>query len=72
MLQRRDEQSAHAVLYLRYKDMDFVEFPLDMQIIHNLYKKYFRNGEFDITSVLAFLNNDYTFERFCISVATFQ
>ncbi|EFO82508.1 hypothetical protein CRE_00882 [Caenorhabditis remanei] len=56
------EQSAHAVLYLRYKDMDFVVLPIDMQIIDNLHKKNFRNGEFDITSVFAFLNNDYTFQ----------
>ncbi|EFO82895.1 hypothetical protein CRE_00395 [Caenorhabditis remanei] len=61
-VQRTDEQSAHAVFYLRYKDIDFVVLPLDMETIDNLLEKYVRNGEFDIKSVLALLNNDSTFE----------
>ncbi|KAF1747626.1 hypothetical protein GCK72_024091 [Caenorhabditis remanei] len=61
-VQRTDEQSAHAVFYLRYKDMDFVVLPLDMETIDNLLEKYVRNGEFDIKSVLTLLNNDSKFE----------
>ncbi|KAF1747481.1 hypothetical protein GCK72_023944 [Caenorhabditis remanei] len=61
-IQRTDEQSAHAVFYLRYKDMDFVVLPLDMQTIDNLLEKYVRNGDFDIKSVLTLVNNDSTFE----------
>ncbi|KAF1747494.1 hypothetical protein GCK72_023958 [Caenorhabditis remanei] len=61
-VQRTDEQSAHAVFYLRYKDMDFVVLPLDMQTIDNLLEKYVRNEDFDIKSVLTLVNNDSTFE----------
>ncbi|EFO82948.1 hypothetical protein CRE_00880 [Caenorhabditis remanei] len=39
-VQRTDEQSARAVFYLRYKDMDFVVLPLDMETIDNLLEKY--------------------------------
>ncbi|CAP32807.2 Protein CBR-VIT-4 [Caenorhabditis briggsae] len=59
---RTDAQSAHAVFYLRYKEMDYIVFPLDMETLDNLLEKYVRNGEFDIKSVLSFLNADSKFE----------
>ncbi|ULT81825.1 hypothetical protein L3Y34_011647 [Caenorhabditis briggsae] len=61
-VQRTDAQSAHAVFYLRYKEMDYIVLPLDMETLDNLLEKYVRNGEFDIKSVLSFLNADSKFE----------
>ncbi|EGT30120.1 hypothetical protein CAEBREN_04919 [Caenorhabditis brenneri] len=61
-VQTTESQDAHAVFYLRYKKMDYVVLPLDTETLDNLLKKYVREGELDIKSVLAFLNNESKFE----------
>ncbi|CCD63027.1 Vitellogenin-5 [Caenorhabditis elegans] len=61
-VQQTDSQNAHAVFYLRYKEMDYIVLPIDMETIDTLVEKYVRNGEFDIKSLLTFLTNDSKFE----------
>ncbi|EGT30573.1 hypothetical protein CAEBREN_25808 [Caenorhabditis brenneri] len=61
-VQKTESQDAHAVFYLRYKEMDYIVLPLDMETLDNLLEKYVREGELDIKSVLAFLNNESKFE----------
>ncbi|CAI2357050.1 unnamed protein product [Caenorhabditis sp. 36 PRJEB53466] len=61
-VQNSEYHTVHAVFSLRYKEMDTIVLPIDMQTIDTLVEKYVKNGEFDIKTILSFLNVDSKFE----------
>uniref|UniRef100_A0A8R1DNW8 Vitellogenin n=1 Tax=Caenorhabditis japonica TaxID=281687 RepID=A0A8R1DNW8_CAEJA len=61
-VQTSNIHNAHAIFYLRYKEMDNIVLPLDMETLDSLIEKYVKNGEIDIKSILSFFTNDSDFE----------
>ncbi|CAL2050590.1 unnamed protein product [Caenorhabditis brenneri] len=58
----RSEKYAFAMIYLRYKDMDYAMLPIDSQLIEDLVEKFVRNGELQFSEIRRVLNQDLEFE----------
>ncbi|KAF1747899.1 hypothetical protein GCK72_024365 [Caenorhabditis remanei] len=58
----RDEKDAFAMVYLRYKDMDYTILPIDSQIIDDAIEQFIRNGKIEFSEIRRMLNKDYEFE----------
>ena len=65
---RHSEQSAHAMLYIRYKDMDYAVLPLDEQNIPGLFKDVVKGGKINLAEIERVLSKGY---RFSTEVASF-
>uniref|UniRef100_A0A1I7TAZ9 Vitellogenin domain-containing protein n=1 Tax=Caenorhabditis tropicalis TaxID=1561998 RepID=A0A1I7TAZ9_9PELO len=58
----RNEKEAFAMLYFRYKDMDFAVLPIDSQLVDDLVEKFIRDGQINISEIRRALNQDKEFE----------
>nr|CAA39669.1 vitellogenin [Caenorhabditis elegans] len=56
------EKDAFAMVYLRYKDMDYAFLPIDRQLVENLIEKFTSNGKVQFSEIRRLLNQELEFE----------
>uniref|UniRef100_A0A8R1IA66 Vitellogenin n=1 Tax=Caenorhabditis japonica TaxID=281687 RepID=A0A8R1IA66_CAEJA len=58
----QNEKDAFAMLYLRYKDMDYAVLPIDTQLIEQIIEKFITNGKIEFSEIRRLLNQEHEFE----------
>ncbi|KAK6059849.1 von Willebrand factor type D domain protein [Cooperia oncophora] len=59
----QNKDDAHAMMYLRYKDMDYVFLPLDLDTIPKFIQDMFRDGKIDLDEIERFLATGTQFTK---------
>ena len=59
---RSSTQKPHALLYFRYKEMDYAVLPIDDQVLDEIVEKYIRNGRIEQSHLDRLFNRDHEFE----------
>uniref|UniRef100_A0A0K0CZE1 Vitellogenin domain-containing protein n=1 Tax=Angiostrongylus cantonensis TaxID=6313 RepID=A0A0K0CZE1_ANGCA len=62
-----DDKTPHAMLYLRYKEMDYAVLPVDEKAIENLLEKYITNGRLERRELDYLLNRDPEFKLHAVT-----
>ncbi|PIC18298.1 hypothetical protein B9Z55_024240 [Caenorhabditis nigoni] len=58
----RNEKNAYAMIYLRYKDMDFAVLPIDSQLVEDVVERFVSSGKIEFSEIRRVLNKDSEFE----------
>ncbi|KJH41555.1 lipoprotein amino terminal region [Dictyocaulus viviparus] len=56
------DKTAHAMFYVRYKEMDYAVLPLDEKIIDDILEKYIKNGKLEKKELDYLFNRDPEFQ----------
>ncbi|CAB3400130.1 unnamed protein product [Caenorhabditis bovis] len=57
-----ESKNAHAIFYLRYKEMDYALLPITSEWLEDCIEKYLNEGRLEISSLLRLLNLNTNFE----------
>ncbi|ULT83218.1 hypothetical protein L3Y34_012452 [Caenorhabditis briggsae] len=57
-----NEKDAFAMVYLRYKSMDYAVLPVDSQLIEDLVERFVGNGKLHFSEIRRLFNQDHKFE----------
>ncbi|CAI2356818.1 unnamed protein product [Caenorhabditis sp. 36 PRJEB53466] len=58
----QNEKNAFAMVYLRYKDMDYAVLPIDNQLIEQMIEKFIGNGKIEFNEIRRLLNQEHEIE----------
>ncbi|GMT05795.1 hypothetical protein PENTCL1PPCAC_27969, partial [Pristionchus entomophagus] len=60
---KQKEQDPHALVYIRFRDMDYALLPIDQEVIPEFVKTVFRNERIELGEIESFLAKGYRFNN---------